>query len=1275
MGSREARSLGAVYMGGRRVQQPAQEEPPRPAALSCDRDSHEPVPEHASRRRTELYRKPLLMPALSTSCCSGGACNHAPDTSSFDTGAGAEGEEGDGIAVGGLEGFRLIDIALLNEFLQTKVVCRQCAESSLQDQLRQFAAFADGRGADTVTGHLQAYLHNLSRHATRKNAGLCGVQIVSETLEGGAQSTFRVECVHHQRQHELRYNKAHRGAKISPVELVTSATVNTVDQQTGRVRRGEKLAEVNVRIAAAFDNIGRGAVDAANVCAFLNLPLSGKEARAFERVFQSAERAIVGPAYEAAAHAGCEAVQETVRQRQLASTDPRFAPLVDAETGEQLVGFVAAGDGSWCKKGSGHKYDSLGGTYTLYDAETNKVVFFITYCKSCLACISHRRKNNLPADAIVPDDVRKQHDCRQNHNGTSKSMEPQGAVDAANSLAAKGLRMECLVGDDDSSTRNKVGELSEECALVIQRRVRRFLADRTHRSRVCGNKAYKLVDTPIVGEAVGDTRITKSVAAKIKQCHGYMLTQYIQEQEARIADPQDPLTSYDVPALQKRWFQVREHMFDRHDRDSSLCGTSCADFGDWCSALSRAEEGELYTTGMVVKHVGKKAELEALGLRQGEMRGWLKGDAVYQLLTKDVFEPLGTIKKLQESCHPFNTQKNESGNMNHCRKAPKERDYTMSPSYPYRVSMSVVEINGGAAAHLDVFEQRMGLRPGRHFAATMHRRDRDSAVRAKKAAEPAQKAKRAFGSKAKSKAEAVKERSEGRSYSSGMVCDNAPTTITTIDAVAAATTDSADRDTATAAAAAATAAAAAATAAAAAAATAAAAAMDTDTPILSAAETALRKLQAERDSRTTAKGAAAAAARAEKKKKKGAAAKRRKVDNGAAGACSCGGQCKRGCPCKSANVNCGAACKCKSAQCKNTADGKCRCNGRIPLHGLETELPADTTYEGQLNHFLPLLPQGATAATLAAGAATIVTFDFEANGGSTHTHKPIQLAAKRATVTVTVDTSDPVVNITAVEGADSEFSELIQCEGPIPKKITQLTGIDQARLAREHAKSPKQVVEAFLRFLDSISGPVILAGHNVNIFDVPLLYAFLDDTGYDAYTELRKRNVIGVLDTLWLARHKADWGVDAPANMRLGTLHQHELDAILEGAHDALNDVVGNLRLLQAPTLLEAMRDHLNGCVVSLEQSVARIRSLRHDHRTQTPNQQRDVVRHIEETLEFFNSKARIKDTYLFDDLSAVSDEQAGFFRMQIHQTCKSLGLRSEKQGESARAHVKVTML
>ena len=297
-----------------------------------------------------------------------------------------------------------------------------------------------------------------------------------------------------------------------------------------------------------------------------------------------------------------------------------------------------------------------------------------------------------------------------------------------------------------------------------------------------------------------------------------------------------------------------------------------------------------------------------------------------------------------------------------------------------------------------------------------------------------------------------------------------------------------------------------------------------------------------------------------------------------------------------------------------------------------------------------------------------------------HRDKATQLAAKTAALDVSLDPqSDPVVAITAKESNESEFSELIQCAVPIPSKITELTGIDQERLAREKAKTPRQVAELFLEFLDTATTdqnlPVILVGHNVNKYDVPLLYAFLHDAGYPcAYTELRKRNVIGVLDTLCLA-NQADWGVDAPANMRLGTLHQHELDAILEGAHDALNDVVGNLRLLQAPTLLEAMRDHLNGCVVSLEQSVARIRSLRHDHRTQTPNQQRDVVRHIEETLEFFNSKARIKDTYLFDDLSAVSDEQAGFFRMQIHQTCKSLGLRSEKQGESARAHVKVTML
>ena len=188
------------------------------------------------------------MPALSTSCC-GGACNQAGATSAS-TGAGvdAEGEES-GVIVGAPEGFRLIDMSLLNGFLQTEVVCRQCAEASLQGQLRRFVAFADGRGADSVAGHLNAYLHNLSRStADRTNAGLSGTQIVSETLEGGAQSTFRVECVHHQQAHALRHRKARRGEELPPVELVTSGTVDKVDQQTGKLAAGVKLAEINLRL-------------------------------------------------------------------------------------------------------------------------------------------------------------------------------------------------------------------------------------------------------------------------------------------------------------------------------------------------------------------------------------------------------------------------------------------------------------------------------------------------------------------------------------------------------------------------------------------------------------------------------------------------------------------------------------------------------------------------------------------------------------------------------------------------------------------------------------------------------------------------------------------------------------------------------------------------------------------------------------------------------------------------------------------------------------------
>ena len=81
----------------------------------------------------------------------------------------------------------------------------------------------------------------------------------------------------------------------------------------------------------------------------------------------------------------------------------------------------------------------------------------------------------------------------------------------------------------------------------------------------------------------------------------------------------------------------------------------------------------------------------------------------------------------------------------------------------------------------------------------------------------------------------------------------------------------------------------------------------------------------------------------------------------------------------------------------------------LPLHGAETELPASASYGGTLNDFLPLLPANATTPT----AATIVAFDFEATGGSVHTDKAIQLAAKTAALDVSLDPqSDPVVAAT-----------------------------------------------------------------------------------------------------------------------------------------------------------------------------------------------------------------------------------------------------------------------
>ena len=85
MGSREARSLGAVYMGGRRVQEPVQEEPPRPGARSSDRDSEDlapacsPTEAHKNRKHSIALVCRLQTPTAHTVYSAGEASRVKPD--------------------------------------------------------------------------------------------------------------------------------------------------------------------------------------------------------------------------------------------------------------------------------------------------------------------------------------------------------------------------------------------------------------------------------------------------------------------------------------------------------------------------------------------------------------------------------------------------------------------------------------------------------------------------------------------------------------------------------------------------------------------------------------------------------------------------------------------------------------------------------------------------------------------------------------------------------------------------------------------------------------------------------------------------------------------------------------------------------------------------------------------------------------------------------------------------------------------------------------------
>lgn len=164
----------------------------------------------------------------------------------------------------------------------------------------------------------------------------------------------------------------------------------------------------------------------------------------------------VGQAVEAVCEASCERWRDKEKE---------VAEEVDAE-GNSLIS--VSYDGAWQKRGKGR--DSTTGFGTVIGQNTGKVLDYGVKATKCRTCDAHE---DPPP-----------HNCRRNFRGSSKSMEPEIAVQCFNQATTHGLKYKEYIGDEDATTESHVRNR------VKYDTVKR--TDRNHASRTLGSRLYNL---------------------------------------------------------------------------------------------------------------------------------------------------------------------------------------------------------------------------------------------------------------------------------------------------------------------------------------------------------------------------------------------------------------------------------------------------------------------------------------------------------------------------------------------------------------------------------------------------------------------------------------------------------------------------------------------------------------------------------------------------------------------------------------------------------------
>ena len=286
---------------------------------------------------------------------------------------------------------------------------------------------------------------------------------------------------------------------------------------------------------------------------------------------------------------------------------------------EEIVKVGVSYDMGWRKRGRSH--DSSSGVGTAVGLQTGKVISYATRNTICRVCAEAQKKNQ---EAVA-------HDCRKNHQGSSKSMEANVAVELFSGALSSGVAYTTYVGDYDSATESHLKTLA---TYDIEK-----WSDINHASRALGTRLYAAK-----GKVKG---LTPNIISYIQRCFTYCVNQ----------NKGQPLL------LMEGFSTIVPHAFGDHNK----CSAS------WCG-YKKDPKG--------YKHGDLPGGKD------------LKGEDLRAVL-EDALRPFMCEESAKKLAPGGSSQRNECVNSVVGSKAPKIRHYGGSESSDFRTAAGITQFNEG----------------------------------------------------------------------------------------------------------------------------------------------------------------------------------------------------------------------------------------------------------------------------------------------------------------------------------------------------------------------------------------------------------------------------------------------------------------------------------------------------------------------------------------------------------------------------------------------------